>query len=119
MSAVKDGVSTISEVDGQATLEATLTNAKLNPVEVNLAFADSGNLVKTRCGGGMEHLHFHMSKRKGSNPNAWGTWRFLGEPSGWINPHKYWTGGVGKPECFVEGRKYPDGLLTLPVECKN
>jgi VCBS repeat-containing protein len=43
--AVKDGVSTISEVDGQATLEATLTNAKLNPVEVNLAFADSGNLV--------------------------------------------------------------------------
>ena len=43
--AVKDGVSTISEVDGQATLEATLTNAKLNPVEVNLAFADSGTLV--------------------------------------------------------------------------
>jgi VCBS repeat-containing protein len=43
--AVKDGVSTISEVDGQATLEATLTNAKLNPVEVSLAFADSGNLV--------------------------------------------------------------------------
>ena len=81
--------------------------------------ADGGDLVKTRCGGGMEHLHFHMSKRKGSNPNAWGTWRFLGEPSGWINPHKYWTGGVGKPECFVEGRKYPDGLLTLPVECKN
>ena len=36
---------TISEVDGQATLEATLTNAKLNPVEVNLAFADSGTLV--------------------------------------------------------------------------
>ena len=54
-----------------------------------------------------------------STANAWGTWRFLGEPSGWINPHKYWTGGVGKPECFVEGRKYPDGLLTLPVECKN
>ena len=81
--------------------------------------ADGGDLVKTRCGGGMEHLHFHMSKRKGSNPNAWGTWRFLGEPSGWINPHKYWTGGIGKPECFVEGRKYPDGLLTLPVECKN
>jgi VCBS repeat-containing protein len=43
--AVKDGVQTISEVDGQATLEATLANAKLNPVEVNLAFADSGNLV--------------------------------------------------------------------------
>ena len=41
--------------------------------------ADGGDLVKTRCGGGMEHLHFHMSKRKGSNPNAWGTWRFLGE----------------------------------------
>jgi VCBS repeat-containing protein len=43
--AVKDGVSTISEVDGQAILEATLAKAKLYPVEVNLAFADSGNLV--------------------------------------------------------------------------
>ena len=81
--------------------------------------ADAGDLVKSSCGGGMEHLHFHMSKRKGSDPNAWGSWRYLGKPSGWINPHKYWTGGVGKPECYVEGKDYPEGLLTLPVECKD
>jgi len=81
--------------------------------------AEAGELVKTSCGGGMEHLHFHMSKRKGTDPNSWGSWRFLGEPSGWINPHKYWTGGIGKPECFVEGKEYPKGLLTLPVTCKE
>ena len=81
--------------------------------------ADAGELVKTSCGGGMEHLHFHMSKKKGTDPNAWGSWRFLGDPSGWINPHKYWTGGIGKPECFVDGKEYPEGLLTLPVPCKE
>ena len=81
--------------------------------------ADAGDLVKTSCGGGMEHLHFHMSKRRGTDPSFWGSWRFLGKPSGWINPHLYWTGGIGKPECFVEGKSYPEGLLTLPVECKN
>ena len=81
--------------------------------------ADAGELVKSSCGGGMEHLHFHMSKRKGTDPNSWGSWRCLGKPSGWINPHKYWTGGAGKPECFVEGKEYPEGLLTLPVECKD
>ena len=81
--------------------------------------ADAGDLVRTFCGGGMEHLHFHMSKRRGTDPSFWGSWRFLGKPSGWINPHLYWTGGIGKPECFVEGKSYPEGLLTLPVECKN
>tara|TARA_Y100000590_G_scaffold149538_1_gene171793 strand:+ start:588 stop:1304 length:717 start_codon:yes stop_codon:yes gene_type:complete len=79
--------------------------------------AEAGELVKGSCGGGLEHLHFAMSKRKGTDPNAWGSWRFLGKPSGWINPHKYWTGGIGKPECFVEGKEYPEGLLTLPVAC--
>ena len=81
--------------------------------------ADAGDLVKTSCGGGMEHLHFHMSKRRGTDSSFWGSWRFLGKPSGWINPHLYWTGGIGKPECFVKGKSYPEGLLTLPVECKN
>jgi len=81
--------------------------------------ADAGDLVKTSCGGGMEHLHFHMSKRRGTDPSFWGSWRFLGKPSGWINPHLYWTGGIGKPECFVKGKSYPEGLITLPVECKN
>jgi len=79
--------------------------------------ADAGERVKSSCGGGMEHLHFHMSKRKGTDPNAWGSWRYLGKPNGWINPHLYWTGGKGKPECFETGKIYPDGLLTLPVNC--
>jgi len=79
--------------------------------------ADAGEEVKTNCGGGMEHLHFHMSKKKGTDPNSWGSWRFLGGPPGWINPHEYWTGGRGKPECFVEGKEYSEGLLTLPVAC--
>ena len=81
--------------------------------------ADAGKLVKTSCGGGMEHLHFHMSKRKGTDSSFWGSWRFLGKPSGWINPHLYWIGGIGKPECFAEGKDYTKGLLTLPVECKK
>ena len=81
--------------------------------------ANAGKLVKTSCGGGMEHLHFHMSKRKGTDSSFWGSWRFLGKPSGWINPHLYWTGGIGKPECFAEGKDYTKGLLTLPVECKK
>ena len=42
---VQDGVSEISEVDGQAILVAELANAKLNPVDINLTFADSGTLV--------------------------------------------------------------------------
>ena len=79
--------------------------------------ADAGELVKTSCGGGMEHLHFHMSKIRGGGAGSWGSWRFLGGPKGWINPHEYWTGGKGKPECFVEGKEYPEGLLTLPVAC--
>ena len=81
--------------------------------------ADAGEEVKTSCGGGMEHVHFHMSKIKGTGPNDWGSWRFLGGPKGWINPHEYWTGGKGKPECFVEGKEYPEGLLTLPIACNE
>ena len=77
--------------------------------------ADAGALVKTNCGGGMEHLHFHMSKNKGSG--GWGSYRFLGGPKGWLNPHEYWTGGKGKPECYVEGKEYTERLLTLPFAC--
>ena len=81
--------------------------------------ADAGDEVKTRCGGGIAHLHFHMSKRKGkgTNGSSWGSWRYLGGPGGWINPHEYWTGGIGRPECFVEGKEYPEGLITIPVKC--
>ena len=81
--------------------------------------AEAGALVKTSCGGGLEHLHFHMSKNKGkgTSGNDWGSWRYLGKPKNWINPHDFWTGGKGKPECFITDKEYPKGLLTLPVKC--
>ena len=79
--------------------------------------ADAGEVV-VGCGGGMEHLHFQLSKKRGSG-QGWGSYKYLGGPKGWLNPHEYWTGGRGKPECFVEGKEYPEGLLTLPVKCRN
>ena len=78
--------------------------------------ADAGKEVKTDCGGGIEHLHFHMSNST-KKAGGWGSFRFLGPPKFWINPHEFWTGGKGQPECFVEGKEYPEGLLTLPVAC--
>jgi len=80
--------------------------------------ADAGKEVKTDCGGGMEHLHFQMSNSI-KKAKGWGSFRFLGPPKFWINPHEYWTGGKGKPECFVEGKEYPEGLLTLPIACNE
>ena len=80
--------------------------------------AEAGKELKTDCGGGMEHLHFHMSYST-EKAKGWGSFRFLGPPKYWINPHDYWTGGKGKPECFVEGKEYPEGLLTLPVVCNE
>ena len=42
---IADSVSEISEVGGQATILATIDKTKLNPVTVDLTFADSGNLI--------------------------------------------------------------------------
>jgi murein DD-endopeptidase MepM/ murein hydrolase activator NlpD len=82
--------------------------------------AEAGRQVMTRCGGGVEHLHFHISKSRGMPGSGyWGSWRFLGKPHNWLNPHNYWTGGAGKAECFNKDKKYVDGLLTLPVKCLN
>ena len=43
--AVENATDTIAEVGGQTKLIATLDNAKLYPVSVNLAFAESGDLI--------------------------------------------------------------------------
>jgi len=45
--------------------------------------------------------------------------RHLGKPKNWINPHEYWAGGKGKPECFVDNKEYLEGLLTLPIRCED
>tara|TARA_B100001093_G_scaffold222308_1_gene213126 strand:+ start:13 stop:9702 length:9690 start_codon:yes stop_codon:yes gene_type:complete len=42
---IANNVSTISEVGGQASIEASIQKTKLFPVTVDLAFADSGNLI--------------------------------------------------------------------------
>ena len=33
------------------------------------------------------------------------------------NPHLFWSGGRGKPECFISGKEYKKNKLTLPVKC--
>ena len=78
--------------------------------------ADSGKEIRTDCGGGIEHLHFQLSSSGPCN-SCWGSWKYLGKDSSWLNPHNYWVNGKGKPECFVEGREYPKKLMTLPVAC--
>ena len=80
--------------------------------------ANAGQLITTQCGGGIEHLHFQISS-EGPCKTCWGSWVLYGDPKNFQNPHKYWTGGKGKPECFVKGKDYPKKKLTLPVLCKN
>ncbi len=68
-----------AEKNVQCTLKVNKILKKGDLVKRGQHVADAGDLVKSSCGGGMEHLHFHMSKRKGSVPNAWGSWRYLGK----------------------------------------
>ena len=60
-----------------------------------------------------------QKKGKGTLGSHWGSWRYLGEPKNWINPHEYWAGGKGKPECFVDNKEYLEGPLTLPIRCED
>ena len=78
--------------------------------------AEAGKQIPTKCGGGIAHLHFQINK-EGPCKTCWGSWIYMGT-KGTYNPHKYWSGGKGKPECFVKGKKYPKKKLTLPVLCK-
>jgi|TARA_Y100000389_G_C17289270_1_gene427145 murein DD-endopeptidase MepM/ murein hydrolase activator NlpD len=78
--------------------------------------AEAGKEILSKCGGGIEHLHFQINK-EGPCKTCWGSWIYMGA-KGTYNPHKYWTGGKGKPECFTKGKEYPKKKLTLPVLCK-
>jgi murein DD-endopeptidase MepM/ murein hydrolase activator NlpD len=78
--------------------------------------AKAGKIVPGRCGGGIAHLHFQINK-EGPCKTCWGNWIYSGSKGGY-NPHKYWSAGKGKPECFVEGKKFHKKKLTLPVICK-
>ena len=69
-------------------------------------------------GGGIAHLHLQAS-RAGPCSSCTGSWKYLGKKESWTNAHKYWTGGKGKPECFVEGNEYPKKLITLPFQCNK
>jgi len=90
---------------------------KGDKVERGQVIADAGKLITTQCGGGIEHLHFQISSQ-GPCRSCWGSWKLYGDPKNYRNPHKYWTGGKVKPECFVKGKKFPKKKLTLPVQCK-
>jgi len=78
--------------------------------------AEAGKEILSKCGGGIAHLHFQVNK-EGPCKTCWGSWIHMGT-KGTNNPHKYWTGGKGKPECFLKGKEYPKKKLTLPVLCK-
>jgi len=80
--------------------------------------ADAGFLVTTKCGGGIAHLHLQAS-RAGPCSSCTGSWKYLGKKESWTNAHKYWSGGKGKPECFIVGNEYPKKLITLPFQCNK
>ena len=69
-------------------------------------------------GGGIAHLHLQAS-RAGPCSSCTGSWKYLGKKESWANAHQFWTGGKGKPECFIEGKQYPKKLITLPFQCNK
>ena len=85
--------------------------------------SESGKLIRTECGGGLEHLDFSISNM---GPPPCESCEILGEIlEGQVignsqsvqNPHLFWSGGKGKPECFIPGKEYKKNKLTLPVTC--
>ena len=80
--------------------------------------AEAGTRGTTKCSGTIEHLHLQTSK-EGPCRKCTGSWKYLGKKQSWTNPHKHWTGGKGKPQCFVADIEYPKKLLTLPFQCKK
>ena len=87
--------------------------------------AEGGYRLETECGAGMEHLDFSISNL---GPPTCKSCEYLGQRVNVIwkddllsmqNPHEFWSGGRGKPECFIPGKAYKKNRLTLPVECKN
>ena len=81
--------------------------------------SDSGNAVRTECGGGLAHLDFDISNM--GPPSCKSCEILEGQVIGNLksvqNPHLFWSGGRGKPECFIPGKEYKKNKLTLPVKC--
>jgi|TARA_B100001059_G_scaffold218894_1_gene239492 murein DD-endopeptidase MepM/ murein hydrolase activator NlpD len=80
--------------------------------------ASAGKHGNTRCSGNIDHLHFQTSKA-GPCSQCTGSWKYLGRKESWTNAHNYWTGGKGKPECYVTEKIYSKKKFTLPFKCKN
>lgn len=80
--------------------------------------ADAGKHGNTKCSGNIDHLHFQTS-RAGPCSSCTGSWKYLGRKESWTNAHNYWTGGKGKPECYVIGKEYSKKLITLPFKCNT
>ena len=78
--------------------------------------ADAGKHGYTKCSGDIDHLHLQTS-RTGPCSSCTGSWKYLGRKESWTNAHNYWTGGKGKPECYVIEKEYPKKLITLPFQC--
>ena len=81
--------------------------------------SESGNVLRAECGGGLEHLDFGISNM---GPLSCESCEILegqviGNSQSVQNPHKFWSGGKGKPECFIPGKEYKKNKLTLPVTC--
>jgi len=51
---------------------------------------------------GASTFSYVKKKGKGTSGSDWGSWRYL-----------------GKPECFLDNKEYPKGLLTLPIKCED
>lgn len=111
--------------DGKTNLIATYMHVgkilvkKGDKVTRGQIVAKAGEQVMTECGGGVEHLHFHMSKKVWEGVEmGWGSFRYLGGPEFWINPHLYWD-EPGRPECFREDGDIStdSNRLTLPFSC--
>ena len=87
--------------------------------------SESGKAIRTECGGGLEHLDFSISNM---GPPPCESCEILGKIlEGQVignsqsvqNPHLFWSGGKGKPECFIPGKEYRKNKLTLPVTCED
>tara|TARA_B100000965_G_C19580184_1_gene753164 strand:+ start:1573 stop:2352 length:780 start_codon:yes stop_codon:yes gene_type:complete len=89
---------------------------RMDKVKRGQVIAYAGELVPTMCGGGIEHLHFHVSNSIYLS-GGWGTIKYMGVWDNWVNPHDYWTGGKGIAECYEDDKIYPKELFTLPVKC--
>jgi murein DD-endopeptidase MepM/ murein hydrolase activator NlpD len=79
-----------------------------------------GTVGKTGKSDGVPHLHFSVySKKRSPNPGDLGDALYVENKSS-LNPHKYWSGGEFRPECFDPSNSYPTDhtVFTIPLQCR-